>query len=312
MKSLNQGVVEYLTLRENLGFIPEGRDRGVLKQFVTFMKTHRACSITPELAVSFAKAPKEASPAHWSARYTVIRRFAQYWSGFDSNTTIPPEGMVPYYYRRRNPYIYEEKQIETLLSSASQLGPSWDPLRKYTYFTLFGLIAVTGLRLSEPIALDTEDVNLGAGIIKVRQSKSKRSRLVPVHPTVIKQLKHYIEMRKKYCPALKTNAFFVSRSGNRVTRDSVRWAFIQMSKASGLRSSLDTHGPRIHDFRHSFAVRTLIQWYRKGLNVDRHLPLLSTYLGHVHPSDTYWYLTASPELLTLAGKRLENHLGGVL
>jgi integrase len=179
-------------------------------------------------------------------------------------------------------------------------------LRARTFATLFGLLVATGLRLNEALTLDKPDVNLDLGILYIRHGKFRKSRFVPIHPTTVAALKKYADARDCLFPALLTPAFFISERGRRVTDGAAEYTFAKLSQQLGLRLPAKGHGrgPRLHDLRHRFAARTLIQWYRAGLDVERELPKLSTYLGHVHVNDTYWYLEAVPELLQLATDRL--------
>jgi integrase/recombinase XerD len=159
---------------------------------------------------------------------------------------------------------------------------------------------VTGMRVKEAIGLDRDDVNLTEGILTVRDSKFGKSRFVPIHTSTQKVLQDYAILRDKIRPRLKSQAFFVSEDGARLTTWSVRWNFIKLSRQIGLRGPNDSHGPRLHDLRHRFAIQTLIAWYRAGMDIEQNMPKLSTYLGHRHVNDTYWYISAVPELLQLA------------
>jgi integrase len=185
-------------------------------------------------------------------------------------------------------------------------------LRGVSYPTLFGLLAVTGLRGSEALALDREAVDLAHGVLTIRRTKFGKSRLVPLHPSTVRALRRYAQRRDQIFPHPKSPAFFLSNQGTRLTEWIARWTFIQLSRTIGLRGPQDRFGPRLHDFRHRFAVRTLLGWYRAGRDVERLMPLLSTFLGHTHVADTYWYLSAAPELLLLASARRERPSGGLL
>jgi integrase/recombinase XerD len=192
------------------------------------------------------------------------------------------------------------------LIEAARLLPSPRGLRASTYATLFGLLAVTGMRMSEPIALDRGDVDLTRGILTVRRTKFGKSRIVPIHASTQQELRQYLDLRDRLHPLVQTRSFFISERGDRLTEWSVRWTLVRLSHRIGLRGPGDSHGPRLHDLRHGFAVETLLRWYRAGVDVEKHLPELSTYLGHVHVADTYWYISAVPELLQLATLRLED------
>jgi len=238
----------------------------------------------------------------------MVRLFAQYHSATDPRTEIPPRDLLPYTYRRKAPYIYTDKEIEQLINVAEKL-PSPTGLRAKTYSTLFGLLAVTGMRISEAVGLNDEDVDLKHGVLTIRGTKFGKSRLVPIHSSTERVLRRYTRQRNRVYTKPKTPSFLVSDRGTRLTQCTVRWTFVRLSHQIGLREPSDTHGPRLHDFRHTLAVQTLVDWHRAGVDVDQHLPELATYLGHVHVTDTYWYLSATPELLQLAAKRLDHTEG---
>ena len=209
-------------------------------------------------------------------------------------------------YQRKKAHIYSDEEIEKLLRQTTQLT-SPKGLRAHTYTTLFGLLAVSGMRVSEAVKLDRSDVDLDQGILTIRRTKFGKSRHVPVHPSTADALKQYAARRDRVL-AKPTAAFFVSERGVRITDCMARYTFARVSKQLGFRSMAKSHGrgPRLHDMRHRFAARTLIHWYRAGLDVERELPKLATYLGHVHVNETYWYLEAVPELLQLATDRVMN------
>jgi integrase len=235
----------------------------------------------------------------------MVRRFASWRSVTDPRTEVPPEGLMPYRYYRKPPYIYSDDEIERLIAEASEL-PSSNGLRASSFSTLFGLIAVTGMRVSEALKLDREDVDLEQGTLTIRRTKFGKSRFVPVHSSTRDVLKRYDELRVRVFPRPATPAFLVSERGTRITEWTARYTFAKISQQIGLRAAAKGHGrgPRIHDMRHRFAAHTLIEWYRAGVDVERELPKLATYLGHVHVNETYWYLEAVPELLQLATQRL--------
>jgi integrase len=233
-----------------------------------------------------------------------VRVFARYRNATDSRTQIPPTGLLPYRARRAEPYIYNDNEIIRLLQAAGQLG-SPAGLRAPTYVTVLGLLAVTGMRISELVNLDNEDVDLAHGQLTIRDAKFGKSRWLPLHPTTQQALQQYVRRRDQQYPIPCSSGFFVSEQGTRLTSCTVRATFVQLSRQIGLRGPTDSHGPRLHDFRHRFAVQTLLRWYQEGADVEQHLPELSTYLGHVKVSDTYWYLSATPELLQLALQRAE-------
>lgn len=305
MSALREALETYVALRRGLG--AEFRcPAGHLKRFVEFLEREGADVITKSLALRWAQAPADATPATWAERLAVVRRFARWLSATESRTEIPPPALLPERYRRRAPYLYRDEEIRRLLYAARQL-PSPTGLRALTYTTLIGLLAATGLRLSEALALDGDDVDLEAGVLIIRRGKFGKSRLVPLHPTTRRALQRYAQHRDQLVGRLRSPAFLLTERGTRVTACSARYTFAVVSRAIGLRppttSNRHGRGPRLHDLRHYVAVQTLVRWYREGRDVERDLPKLATYLGHMHVSDTYWYLEAIPELLQLATER---------
>ncbi len=304
MNTLPQALDEYLALRQAMGF--QVRDaRPLLRRFITFLEQHEALYITHELAVHWATEPRAVQPAEWARRLSLVRGFARYRSATDPRTQIPSMGVLPYQPQRASPYLYSDAEIGQLLQAAEHL-PSPTGLRAQTYVAAFGLLAVTGMRVGELVGLDNMDVDLTRGHLTIQHGKFGKSRLLPLHPTTREALRHYVVERDSRYPIPHTPSFFVSEQGTRLSHWALRRTFVTLSRQIGLRGPADSHGPRLHDFRHRFAVEVLLRWYREGLDVERHLPQLSTYLGHVKVSDTYWYLSATPELLQLAMNRLES------
>jgi integrase len=296
---------EYLNLRRALGFKLRNAG-GLLKGFVTYAEREGASSITTGLAVRWAMEQKNCQPAQWANRLSLVRRFARYVSALDQGTEIPPLGLLPHRFHRKGPYLYTDEEIARLIEAAKKLRSRLG-LRAATYATLFGLLAVTGMRLSEPLAFDRDDVDLARGIVTVRRTKFGKSRILPLHASTGEALRRYRDVRDRICP--RAQSFFVSERGKRLTSERVWWTFVQLSRQIGLRGQADRHGPRLHDLRHRFAIQTLLGWYRAGLDVEQHLPILSAYFGHAHVNDTYWYISAVPELLQLATLRLEEKGG---
>ncbi len=303
MSDLQAALDEYLNIRRALGF--KLRDEGtVLPQFLLLLEKKGASFITTDLALQWATLPENVLPAHWARRLAMVRNFARFRSAVDPRTEIPPQGLLPFRYRRKPPYIYDDGEISRLLEASSHLR-SVIGLRASTYSTLFGLLAVTGMRVSEPIALNRGDVDLVRGILTVRLTKFGKSRLIPVHLSTVEKLAEYNRLRDRFFSSPRCPSFFVSEKGTRLTHWSVRWTFVKLSREIGLRGPNDSHGPRLHDLRHTFAVKTLLRWYQTGVDVDRHMSELAAFLGHTHVNDTYWYISAVPELLRLANKRLD-------
>ncbi len=306
MSRLDAALNNYLAIRRALGF--ELREvAGCLRNFVAFLQVEGASHITAELALRWATRPAEAQPSTWAWRLSMVRRFATWHSAMEPRTEIPPVGLLPHRYERKKPHIYSDEEIEKLLREAAQLA-SPRGLRAHTYVTLFGLLAVSGMRVNEALKLDRPDVDLGQGILTIRRTKFGKSRHVPIHSSTVGALRQYAAKRDCILPK-PTPAFFVSERGTRITEWIARYTFARLSQQLGFRSKAKSHGrgPRLHDMRHRFAARTLIHWYRAGLDVERELPKLATYLGHVHVNETYWYLEAVPELLQLATDRVMNN-----
>ncbi len=305
MSELHNAIQEYLSLRRALGYKLK-EDGSLLDKFALFADSEGALFITTDLALRWAIQPTNAHPSHWANRLRIVRIFAEYRSAEDPRTEIPPQGLLPHRYQRKTPYIYTDAEIRLLVETAKQLQPPM-PLRSHTYSTLFGLLAVTGMRLTESLHLNREDIDLIHGVITVRQAKFGKSRLIPIHLSTQKVLAQYERLRDRLYPKPLVPAFFISDQGTRLNACTVRQTFVKVSCQIGLRKPAKSHGhgPRLHDLRHAFVVRTIINWYRQGVEVERELPKLSTYLGHVHVSDTYWYLTAIPELMQLVSTRLE-------
>lgn len=303
MKRLEQALNDYLRIRRSLGFQLQEAE-GRLKNFIAFLQAERASYITRELALRWAAQPAKAQPFTWAQRLGIIRRFAIWYSAIEPRTEIPPAGLLPHRYRRKPPYIYSDEEIQKLLRRTQQLS-SPKGLRAHTYTTLFGLLVATGMRVNEALTLDRRDVDLKLGILHIRRTKFGKSRYVPIHASTVVALKKYAGRRDRLFPASPV-AFLISEKGHRITKWMAQCTFAKISQRVGLRASVKGfgHGPRLLDMRHRFAVRTLIRWYRAGLDVERELPKLATYLGHVTVNHTYWYLEAVPELLQLATDRL--------
>ncbi|MBI5440255.1 MAG: tyrosine-type recombinase/integrase [Deltaproteobacteria bacterium] len=304
MSELRQALEDYIATRRSLGFrlrLPAG----VLRNFVAFILAEGAPHITAELALRWAKQPVDAQPSTWAWRLGMVRRFAAWRSAADPRTEIPSPELLPHRYHRKPPYIYKDEEIENLVRAAERL-PSAKGLRALTYSTCFRLLAVTGMRVSEAVALDRNDVDLEQGILTIRRTKFGKSRLLPVHASTTHALGSYLAQRDHLLPKPATKGLFVSERGTRITEWSTRYTFARVSQQIGLRADEMGHGrgPRLHDMRHRFAARTLIDWYRAGVDVERELPKLATYLGHVHINETYWYIEAVPELLQLATERV--------
>ena len=305
MSGLQAHVDDYLRLRRALGFKLK-EDERVLGQLVGYLEAAGAETVSRELAIGWARLPVGVHPNHWAKRLRIARGFAGYLQTIDPTTEIPPPDVFPTRRHRATPYPFSQQDSYRLLAEARRLR---HPLRAASYEALFGLLAVSGMRIGEAIALEREDVDLDAGLITIRKAKHDRARLVPLHPTATEALRRYASERDRLCPTPRSRAFFLSSAGTAVHGNCRRSTFRAITTQIGVRTQA-AH-PRIHDLRHRFAVQTLIDWQRSGVNINEHIVTLSTYLGHVSPADTYWYLSASPELMALAAERVHDRFGGV-
>ena len=307
MNTLRQAVRDYLDMRRSLGF--KLRETGkLLPAFVKFLEEHRSSFITARLALAWAQQPSTVQPAEWARRLSVVRIFARFRSATDPRTQIPLPGLLPFQPKRARPYLYSEEEIRSLLRAALRMSYRYQcgRLRPWTFYCLFGLLSVTGLRLGEACNLELSDVDLKAGVLTIRGAKFGKTRLVPLHSSTCAVLADYLFRRQRHWAGRTVSShLFLSSWGNRLDGGEIHRTFYALSRQIGLRGPSDRRGPRLHDLRHRFATNTLVQWYRSGQDAERRLPLLSAYLGHVHVSDTFWYLSACPELMREAMSRLE-------
>lgn len=305
MSSLSGELDRYLTVRRSLGY-DLGTAARVLRKFVAFAEQQSADHISTALFVQWQETFGHAGQQTWAARLGMVRLFAQWLNGLDPANEVPPLGLIPARYRRARPYIYSDEEIRSIVAAAAEL-PSTNGLRALSYSTLFGLIAVTGLRISEAIALDDGDVDFEAGALTIRRGKLGKARMVPVESSTLEHLTAYVRERDRLLGS-KPKSFFVTDRGTRPDDCSARYNFAAVCQQTGLRTQqrYQRHGrgPRIHDLRHTFAARTMVSWYRSGKDPAKEMITLSTYLGHSNPAHTYWYIEAVPELLELAAQRV--------
>jgi len=304
MITLTDHLQQYIVIRRSFGYRLITPER-VLRRFTEFADAQGISHVTSDLFLRWKDEFGSANNNTWSARLGMIRGFAQWLASIDPLTTVPPADLILGKARRTRPYIYTNEQVTAIVEEALKL-PSGYGLRGLTCSTLFGLIAVTGLRVSEAIRLDDEDVDLDEAVVTVRRGKNGKSRFVPILPCTVSRLLLYRSERNRLV-GNGTPGFFLFESGKRLTVSTAQYNFAQVCQKIGLRERVRFYkhgcGPRIHDLRHTFAVRTIVDWYRRGLDPDREMSKLSTYLGHAAPENTYWYIEAVPELLQLASKR---------
>lgn len=301
MTALSQAADEYLQLRRSLGHDLADAHR-LLPRFVAYLDAIGAPTVTIEAALVWAQRP-DADPASsvWPQRMTVARGFARHMVGIDDRTEVPPIGLIPSRQRWRPPFIYSAADVDALMAQARAIR--WR-VPAATHETLIGLLAATGLRVGEALKLDHSDIDRTEAVLLIRESKFGKSRQVALHPSTLEALDRYAHCRDQLQPRPATPSFFVSIRGTRIIYPVVQQVFRRLCTDAGVGAG-STITPRVHDLRHTFAVRTLLEWYRAGEDVEARLPWLSTYLGHRDPRSTYWYLSAAPELLALAAGRLE-------
>ena len=293
-------------MRRRLGYKLQRHGR-LLLDFVGYLEHAGARTVTVETAVAWATLPASGSAVWWNHRLSVVRGFARHLQTLDPDCEVPPTDLLPAPYSPIRPYLYSPAEIEALVHAAGVLAV---PLQALTYQALIRLLAVSGLRVGEAIGLGRRDVDPDAAALTVVNGKFGKSRQVPLHPTTVDMLRGYTARRDRLCPTPKTSRFFISTTGTTLFMSGVDGVFARLLPLAGIATPPGRRRPRIHDLRHSFAVATLLDWYRDGIDVQARLPLLSTFMGHVAPASTFWYLHAVPELMTLAAQRLENSIQG--
>ncbi len=282
-------------------------EANVLRRFAEFADGVDAKWITARLFLQWRESNKEARDVTWKANLSHVRGFAKWLQGVDLRTEVPPANLIRANRRRPRPHIYTPLEIVRIVRHAEQL-PSRNGLTAWTFSTLFGLIAVTGMRLGEALRLNDSDVDLDNAVLRLTETKTGGFRLLPVAVSTGERLGAYRDTRQRILGS--TNGpFFLNEHGRRPVANTAEAVFARIGQAIGLREVRPDgkrgHGPRIHDLRHTMAVRTIIDWYRQGRDPNREMIKLSTYLGHKLPSNTYWYIEAVPELMHLACERAE-------
>lgn len=276
-----------------------------LKSFVRFAQErgHRG-PLTSDLLLAWAQASRHPGERTAAARLTQILPFAQFCHRLDARDEIPPAEFFGPGHRHRTPHIFSIAEIRSLIAQAAQWRPS-GCLRGDSYATLFGLLAATGLRISEALALQCRDIDLEGGVIHVRDGKFHKARYVPLHATTVHVLQRYADRRDHAVSFSATQRFFLTDQGQPLKLRATQYTFSRIRAQLGWRSRGGHPAPRIHDLRFTFICRRLEQWYAQGVDIDRVILSLCTYAGHVNVTSTYWYLTATPKLMRLAARRFQ-------
>jgi integrase/recombinase XerD len=312
MTSLTSHLESYLEIRRSLGSELSSFER-VMCRFTAFADSEHADHITTKLFLKWRASHGSTNQYTWSRWLGMVRCFATWLQNIDPCTEVPPAGLIPGKFRRARPYIFSEEQIAQIIQAAANL-PSAFGLRGLTCSTVLSLIAVTGLRINEALNLNEEDVDLEEGVLTIKRGKNGKARLVPISVCTGKALHAYQNERDRLLIVRRIpSPFFLIETGDRLTDGCLRYNFARVSQHLGLRE-VQRHynfgrGPRIHDLRHTFSVRTLLKCYRTNQNPEQEMHKLSIYLGHRDPENTYWYIEAVPELLQLASRRAEQALG---
>ena len=295
-------VEDYLAFRCGLGFDLESPGQQLLNFARHADRIGHEGHVTTDLAVQWALATSSSDPTAPTRRLSAVRQFARHRAVFDPATEVPPAGLLGRRPRRKQPHIYSDPEVASLLRQASLLRPR-SGLRPKTYVAFFSLLLSTGLRLGEACRLKPDDVNLNDGVLTIRESKFRKSRLVPLHPTATEALIRYADHRNT--PRTRSGSFFRTHYAPALKRNTVQRTFSRIRSRLGWTAHERARRPRIQDIRHTFAVRRLLCWCEDGADLDRKILALATYLGDARPTDTYWYLSAVPELMAITSERFE-------
>jgi integrase/recombinase XerD len=305
MSALREAVNDYITMRRGLGFKLESLAK-LLRSFVAFCEDRSVDHVTNDIALEWAtlRIKVVGNEALYARRLDAVRIFARHQHALDPATEIPPDDVLGRRYRSHPPRLFTDAEMVALLDAAGRLTPR---MKAATWQTVIGLLAATGMWPGEACRLNLHDVNLADGVVRIAKTKFDKSRIVFLHPTAAMAMGDYLRIRTDWMStrARQCATFFVNMNGSPINVGSSSKVFRLVLATAGISALIDEPPPRLHDLRHTFAVNTMLDWYRDGGDVQARLPLLSTWLGHVDPVSTYWYLQAVPELLALAAGRLE-------
>lgn len=298
-------VEDYVTLRRDLGYRSPSQERA-LRAFARYLdRAGHDDPIPLESSLDWATSTASTDPCNPARRLTTVRGFLRHLAALDGVTEVPTPGLLGPTGHRRPPHVYSDREIADLLHAAAGLSPAGG-LRPHCYATLFGLIACTGLRISEALALTCGDVDMADGMLTVRAGKRGRTRLVPLHPSALAPLADYAtERARRYGPPGDGAAFFRTDRSDRVSYTAANSTFIVLRRQLSWTGAGRTRAPRVHDLRHRMVVRRIQSWHAHDVDVDAKIAVLATYLGHVEVRDVYWYLSAVPELMSIVADRFE-------
>jgi integrase len=301
-------VEEFIAMRRGLGY-RLCRQADYLRDFARYLDVtghHGPVSLTA--SVDWATSTSTPDPRNHARRLSIVRGFLRHLSALDATTEVPPPGLLGPTYHRTPPHVYSDEEISDLLRAAAALPPRGG-LRPHCYVTLFSVLACTGLRISEALALSRGDADLVNGVLTVRAGKNGRTRLVPLHPSALAPLREYAAQRDAYGgPPGDADAFFRTERTERLSYGTVSTTFKRIRRRLGWTAAGRTRTPRIHDLRHRMVVRRIQEWHAEGVDVDRKIAVLATYLGHVRTCDLFWYLSAAPELMNIVADRFEDYM----
>lgn len=305
MSPLHEALADYLAMRRALGYKLE-REGTFLPRFLDFVEERGEQHLSTQTALAWATLPNS-TPGWWSARLRIVRGFAVYMHQVDPENEVPATELLPCTPRRATPYLYDQAQIAALMTVAGTLR---SPHRVATIQTMIGLLAVTGMRIGEAVGLDDHDFDARNGCLRVRGAKFCKSRELALHPSATAALRRYLRRDDRPPPMPDVSPLLITMVGTRLLKCDAQRTFKTLTRRAGIQARSGSCRPRLHDLRHSFAVATVLDGYQLNEDVERRLGLLATYLGHVNPAATYWYLSAAPELMHLAADRLDRHLRG--
>lgn len=296
---------DYIALRRGLGYRSPSQERA-LRAFARYLdRAGHQGPIPLESSLDWAALTVSTDPCNPARRLTTVRGFLRHLAAVDGATAVPAPGLLGPTGHRRPPHVYSDQEIADLLHATAGLAPAGG-LRPRCYATLFGLLACTGLRICEALALACGDIDLATGMLTVRAGKRGRTRLVPLHPSALPPLRDYaVERARRYGPPGDGAAFFRTDRSDRVSYNAANHTFTTLRRQLGWTTAGRTRAPRVHDLRHRMVVRRIQAWHANGVNVDTKIAVLATYLGHVEVRDVYWYLSAVPELMSIVADRFE-------